>query len=96
MNCVTGRGKGQGLSLIHILLLFKLACGGEERQIVSGIAKYYKPEDLVGKTVVIAANLKPAKIKGILSEGMILSAECGDDVTVLTTSEEIADGSKVR
>lgn len=78
------------------LLLFKLACGGEERQIVSGIAKYYKPEDLVGKTVVIAANLKPAKIKGILSEGMILSAECGDDVTVLTTSEEIADGSKVR
>ena len=78
------------------LLLFKLACGGEERQIVSGLAKYYKPEDLVGKTVVIAANLKPAKIKGILSEGMILSAECGDDVTVLTTSEEIADGSKVR
>ena len=78
------------------LLLFKLACGKEERQIVSGIAKYYKPEDLVGKTVVIAANLKPAKIKGILSEGMILSAECGDDVTVLTTSEEIADGSKVR
>lgn len=78
------------------LLLFKLACGGEERQIVSGIAKYYKPEDLVGKTVVIAANLKPAKIKGILSEGMILSAECRDDVTVLTTSEEIADGSKVR
>ena len=78
------------------LLLFKLACGKEERQIVSGIAKYYKPEDLMGKTVVIAANLKPAKIKGILSEGMILSAECGDDVTVLTTSEEIADGSKVR
>ncbi len=67
------------------LLLFKLKVGDETRQICSGIAKYYKPEELVGKNVVIVANLKPVKLRGELSEGMILSAELGDDLNILET-----------
>ncbi|MBP3348590.1 MAG: methionine--tRNA ligase, partial [Clostridia bacterium] len=60
------------------LLVFKVKCGGMERQIVSGIAKYYSPEEMVGKKVIFVANLKPAKLAGILSEGMILAAEDKD------------------
>lgn len=67
------------------LLLFKLRVGNEERQICSGIAEFYKPEELVGKHVVIVANLKPVKLRGELSEGMILSAELGDELNILET-----------
>ncbi len=67
------------------LLLFKLKVGEEMRQICSGIASFYKPEELVGKNVIIVANLKPVKLRGELSEGMILSAELGDELNILET-----------
>lgn len=78
------------------LLVFKVKCGGMERQIVSGIAKYYSPEEMVGKKVIFVANLKPAKLAGILSEGMILAAEDKDgNLAMLTTDKPLAHGSTV-
>ena len=77
------------------LLQFTLDLGTEQRTVVSGIAKYYKPEELVGKTVVMIANLKPAKIRGIVSQGMILSAESDGKLRVTTIDGEVAPGSKV-
>jgi methionyl-tRNA synthetase len=79
------------------LLLFKLDDGsGKERQIVSGIADWYKPEELIGRNVVIIANLKPIKIRGQLSQGMILSAESKDgDLSHLTILKDLPAGSKV-
>lgn len=65
------------------LLLFKLKVGDEMRQICSGIAQFYKPEELVGKNVVIVANLKPVKLRGEISEGMILSAEFDGELNVV-------------
>lgn len=81
------------------LLKFKVKVGEEERSIVSGIAKHYAPEDLVGKTVVIVANLAPAKLMGITSQGMILSAAdrgSGDEIlSILTTLAPMPSGLKV-
>ncbi|WP_314024555.1 methionine--tRNA ligase [Filifactor alocis] len=79
------------------LLVFKLKVGSEERQIVSGIAKFYKPEDLIGKKLVVVLNLKPVKLRGVVSEGMILSAATEDDTSLVTISAEgIIDGVEVR
>lgn len=78
------------------LLVFKLKMGSEERQIVSGIAKFYNPDDLVGKKVIIVANLKPVKIRGLMSEGMILSAATEDDSQLEVLSvQNIPSGSEV-
>ncbi len=79
------------------LLKFNLKIGNEERVIVSGIKKWYKPEQLVGKNVLIIANLKPRKIMGIESKGMILSAAYGDDELSVTTTldAEFRNGSVV-
>ncbi len=81
------------------LLKFKVSLGGgEERQIVSGIAKFYKPEDLIGKKVILVANLKPVKLRGELSQGMILSAATEDDseLFVTTIDGDIEEGNIVR
>ncbi|GAA5417899.1 methionine--tRNA ligase [Paraliobacillus ryukyuensis] len=82
------------------LLKFRLDAGdkGGHRQILSGIAEYYKdPEALVGKKVVIVANLKPRKIRGEISQGMILSAEDEDgNLSVVTVSKELPNGSAVK
>ncbi len=75
------------------LLRFELECGGETRQILSGIAKYYKPEELVGKNVLFIANLPPRKMMGLESCGMILSAEYQDKLTLLTTEGDIQSGA---
>ena len=78
------------------LLCFKIADGLENRTIVSGIAKYYKPEDLVGKQVCFVANLPPRKLKGIESQGMILSAMDYDgSLSVATVEREVKPGSEV-
>jgi len=77
------------------LLQLQLEVGKEIRQVVSGIANYYKPEDLVGKYVVLVANLKPVKLRGVESNGMILAADNGEDVVVVTPLSEISSGSKV-
>lgn len=80
------------------LLKLQVKLGSEERQIVSGIAKFYKPEDLVGKTVVIVANLKPARLMGETSQGMILSASDEEDTALFIVSPqgELPEGSTVR
>ncbi len=79
------------------LLKFTLSLGKEERSVVSGIAQFYKPEELVGKQVVLLANLKPAKIRGNVSQGMILSAATQGDgeLRVLTVDGEIEDGADI-
>ena len=79
------------------LLVFEVMVGSEKRQIVSGIAKYFTPEELVGKNVVVVANLKPAKLRGEISQGMILLAEDNDGkLTFITSEEDIESGLKVR
>jgi len=78
------------------LLKLQLEVGDEIRQVVSGIAKTYKPEDLVGKYVVVVANLKPVKLRGIESKGMILAASNGELLTLVSPMAEIPSGSEVR
>lgn len=79
------------------LLVSQIKIGKEVRQIVSGIAKFYDPKELVGKHVVVVTNLKPVKLRGVLSEGMVLCASTpDDDKLVVVTAENIADGCEVR
>ena len=70
--------------------------GNEERTVVSGIAQHYQPEELVGKQLVLVANLKPARLRGIESRGMILAASDGDKLQVLQVPAEILPGNIVR
>ncbi|MBC7324664.1 MAG: methionine--tRNA ligase, partial [Moorella sp. (in: Bacteria)] len=70
--------------------------GDERRTIVAGIARYYRPEELVGKKVVIVANLKPAKLRGIVSQGMVLAAVADDTLSLVTPERAIQDGAQVR
>ena len=78
-------------------LKLQVEIAGDTRQIVAGIAKWYTPEDLIGKTVVIVANLKPATIFGIESNGMLLAAKSGKKkLTVITTDDpDFASGGAV-
>ena len=79
------------------LLQFRIDDGLEKRTIVSGIAQHYKPEELVGKQVCFIANLAPRKLKGIVSEGMILSAENFDgSLAVIMPQKEVKPGSEVK
>ncbi|MFC1467770.1 methionine--tRNA ligase [Verrucomicrobiota bacterium] len=71
------------------LMKLQLEVGEEKRQIVAGIALHYTAEELVGKIVVIVANLKPAKLRGVKSEGMLLAASVGDKLTLVTTDGEL-------
>lgn len=75
------------------LLRFELEVGSERRQILSGIAKHYKPEDLVGKNVLFIANFPPRKMMGLESNGMILSAEHDGELVVTTTLDDIQSGA---
>jgi len=78
------------------LLKFQLDDGsGEPRQILSGIAKYYKAEDLVGKTLVAVTNLPPRKMMGQMSNGMLLSAEKGDKLNLLMLDDSVPAGSRL-
>lgn len=76
------------------LLHLQVDLGFEKRSVVSGISQYYKPEDLIGKKVVVVANLKPAKLMGVESQGMILSGEWGEKIEVIS-SETLPPGSAV-
>lgn len=76
------------------LLKLKIDLGDEQRELVSGIAKQYKPEELVGKNVIVVANLKAAKIRGVVSHGMVLAASAGDDLQLVTVDMPV--GSVVR
>ena len=77
------------------LLKMQIQVGKETRQLVAGIAQQYKPEELIDKTIVIVANLQPAKIRGIESQGMLLAAIDGDNLAVITSDKPIADGKEV-
>ncbi|HJF85417.1 MAG TPA: methionine--tRNA ligase [Megamonas hypermegale] len=76
------------------LLKLQVSLGDEERTVVSGIAKFYKPEELIGKHVILVANLKPAKLRGVMSHGMLLAASKGDKLQIVETSMPV--GSKVK
>ena len=78
------------------LLKIQVKIGDEERTIVSGIAQHYEPEALIGRNVIVIANLKPAKLRGIESRGMVLAASDGEGNLVLADAPGIASGSKVK
>lgn len=78
------------------LIKLQVKIGDEERNIVSGIAQHYEPENLIGKNVIVIANLKPAKLRGIESRGMVLAASDGEGNLVLADAPGIASGSKVK
>lgn len=80
------------------LLKLKVSVGGKERQIVAGIAKHYEPEALVGKHIVIVANLEPAKLRGNISEGMLLAASTANhgQLALLTVDRPVPSGSRAK
>ena len=79
------------------LLVSQIRIGDEVRQIVSGIAAYYKPEEMVGKKVAVVTNLKPCKLCGVESQGMILAAaDDENNLSVLTVDKDIIEGSEIR
>ncbi|AJE53446.1 methionine--tRNA ligase [Paenibacillus polymyxa] len=78
------------------LLKLQLDLGYEQRQVVSGIAKFYTPEDMIGRKVICVTNLKPVKLRGELSQGMILAASHGDQLTLATVPEGMPNGAIVK
>ena len=78
------------------LLRLEVDLGGEKRQIVAGVALKYAPEELVDKLVVVVANLKPAKLRGVESQGMLLAADLGGVPIVATFEEPVEPGTRVR
>ena len=78
------------------LLVMKVNNGQGEKQVLSGIAQYYKPEELVGKTVILVDNLAPAKLRGTLSEGMLLAADSKDGVKVVFLDDSLEPGAVIR
>jgi methionyl-tRNA synthetase len=78
------------------LLKLQVSLGSEQRQIVAGIGKKYEPESLVGKTIIVVANLKPAKLMGIESQGMVLAAGDSEVRGLATILEEVDPGTKVK
>jgi len=77
------------------LLKLKIEFGEEKREIIAGIAEYYKPEELIGKEIILLANLKPARIRGIESKGMLLAAQDGETLTILTVDKKVKPGAKI-
>lgn len=73
------------------------------RQLVAGLGEWYKPDELIGKRIIVVANLEPKRIRGILSQGMLLAAGCKDDVrsgrvrrpVLLTVNEDVSPGTKI-
>ena len=77
------------------LLVLKVDLGTEERQIVAGIRAHYTPEELVGKQVVVVANLETAKLRGLESQGMVLAASEGERIVILMPENTVNAGAKV-
>jgi len=78
------------------LLVLKIDLGTEERQLVAGIRAHYTPEELIGKQIVVVANLQPATLRGVESQGMLLAASDGEKVIVLSPEKSIAPGARVK
>ncbi len=79
------------------LLKVQVDLGQEQRTLVAGLAAYYTPEQLIGLKVIVVANLEPATIRGVLSQGMMLGAGCsgGQDVALLTVHKDVPNGTAV-
>ena len=77
------------------LLKLQIEVGTEKRQLVAGIAQHYTPEELIGKTIIIVANLQPAKIRGVESQGMLLAVNDGDTLSLLTSDKNVDSGKPV-
>lgn len=77
------------------LLKLQIEIGSEVRQLVAGVAQYYTPEEITGKTIVVVANLKPAKIRGVESQGMLLAAKDGKDLKLITVDGPFVSGASV-
>lgn len=78
------------------LLQLQIQIGEERRQIVAGIALHYSPEELVGKKIVVVANLKPAKLRGLESQGMLLAASNAEGLSLITVDRDIASGARIK
>ena len=78
------------------LLKLQVDLGSEKRQVVAGIAAHYAPEDLIGKQIILVANLQPAKIRGVESQGMLLAAEGGKELAIVTLEKQMPPGAQVR
>ncbi|MEW6534116.1 MAG: methionine--tRNA ligase subunit beta [Candidatus Auribacterota bacterium] len=77
------------------LMKLSISLGDEERTLVAGIAQYYSPGQLIGKKIVVVANLKPAKLRGIMSQGMLLAARDEKGLALLTVDGDVAPGSSI-
>lgn len=77
------------------LYKLRVKIGEEERTLVAGIKKYYSPQDLIGKKIIVVYNLKPAKLKGVTSEGMLLAAKEGDTLSLLIPEIDVKEGAKI-
>jgi methionyl-tRNA synthetase len=77
------------------LLKLQIDLGDEKRQIVAGIAQYYTAEEMMGKSLIVVCNLEPARIRGVESNGMLLAAQSGKDLVLLTTDKDISPGAGV-
>jgi methionyl-tRNA synthetase len=78
------------------LLVLRVDVGGEERQLVAGIRAHYEPAALIGRQVVVVANLEPAQLRGVESQGMVLAASDGERVVLLRPDDAVASGAVVR
>jgi len=78
------------------LIKMKIKIGEEERQIIAGIAMSYSADEIIGKKIVVVSNMKPAKIRGIESNGMLLAASNGDSLSLITVDREIDSGSPIK
>ena len=78
------------------LLVAQVKIGEETRQLVAGMSKWYTPEEMVGLKIVVVTNLKPVKLRGVESQGMMLAASSADDVTLLSTHRDIPSGSTIK
>jgi methionyl-tRNA synthetase len=78
------------------LLVLRVDLGTEERQLVAGIRAHYTPEELVGKQIVVVANLQPVSLRGVESQGMLLAASDGERVIVLGPEKPVTPGAKIR
>ena len=89
-------GQAEKVKKSKKLIKMQIDIGTEVRQIVAGIGQHYAPEELVGKTVVVVANLQPAKLMGIESQGMLLAGVLDDDLCVTAFDKSVVPGTQVR
>jgi methionyl-tRNA synthetase len=78
------------------LLRLVVDIGSERRQLVAGVAQVYSPQEMIGRSIVVVANLKPAKVRGVQSQGMLLAADSGDGPRLVEVPEAVAPGTRVR